>query len=102
MIDRSAIDQLSFLFSEESSVVMLTCSTEATKAITELINSFGDLTALDIGSVLYRSERKADDTDFEIWSNGAELLGDTYLAEELSASYSGILESQLAAEVVTV
>ena len=102
VIDRSAIDQLSFLFSEESSVVMLTCSTEATKAITELINSFGDLTALDIGSVLYRSERKADDTDFEIWSNGAELLGDTYLAEELSASYSGILESQLAAEVVTV
>jgi phosphoribosylformylglycinamidine synthase subunit PurL len=97
----STLDCVDLLFSESSSTVLLTCSEANLKRVEEVVRGFGDLTAVSIGNVIYRSQMTEDDPDFEMWFNNKQLLAGAHLTSEFENAFSGALESQLAAEVVT-
>jgi hypothetical protein len=80
---------------------MLTCSEANVKRVEEVVRGFGDLSAMNVGNVIYRSKMTQGDPDFEIWFNSKELLTGAHLTSDFEEAFSGALESQLAAEVVT-
>jgi phosphoribosylformylglycinamidine synthase subunit PurL len=97
----STLDCVDLLFSESSSAVMLTCSEANLKRVEEVVRGFSDLSAMNVGNVIYRSKMTQGDPDFEIWFNSKELFTGAHLTRDFEEAFSGALESQLAAEVVT-
>jgi phosphoribosylformylglycinamidine synthase len=79
------------LFSEEASVVVVTCTDAAFTRLTEVCGQFGSVTARDIGTT--------GGPMLDIFTPNGSAISDSVAA--LESSWAGILESQLAAEVVT-
>jgi phosphoribosylformylglycinamidine synthase len=96
----STLDEIDFLFGEQSSAVLISCTEPAFKIIQERVREFGDLTATKLGNVIVRDQIDGD-PNFEIWDSQKSLMSVVDLTSELESHWSSTLSAQLAAEVVT-
>ncbi len=95
----SILDEIDFLFGEQSPAVLVSCTEPAFATLQERVREFGDLTATNLGNVIVRDQIDGD-PNFEIWGNHRALVSVVNLTSELESQWSSTLESQLAAEVV--
>jgi phosphoribosylformylglycinamidine (FGAM) synthase-like enzyme len=87
------------LFSEDSSLALISCSPENVSRVRETVDEYGFVLPLELGFTV-TTDQVDHEPDFEIsFSDQAPLIS-TYVAD-LRAAYSNTLESQLAAEAAT-
>jgi len=79
------------LFHEEASVAVVTCTDEDFRQLAKIVDEYGFVSAIDIGTTGGKM--------LDIFTPAGSAIAAT--VESLRAAYSGILESQLASEVVT-
>jgi len=85
--DSTAIE----LFAESASTAVVTCTDDAFARLVEIVGTFEPLHAVDIGTTGGKM--------LDIFTPAGSAIAAT--VESLRAAYSGVLESQLASEVVT-
>jgi phosphoribosylformylglycinamidine synthase len=86
------------LFGEDSSLVIITCSQHDVTRVKEVVDEFGFVFPLKLGSTVQTNNIDGD-PDFTIFVGGQEVAIEATVSELREASF-GALESQLAEEVM--